>query len=710
MKRVVLAAVVSTAVACLGCTEAPLVYDYTTDPGPTLNQPGPLDTPPPPVPPVVEGGEQPFTGVVKDYVTAAPVDGASISSYGLAQALDGTAVAGGNFSVDVPVQSVFWAEVSGPGLATTYDQVTTANGPTQKDLYALSTTALTAFATEFGKTQDPGCGVVVVYLTPGNGGAAGIGEIALGSVNAEGPYFLDANKAADADLDETSASGRAVFFNVCPTGGGALTEGAASIVTLTDDDYSASPFPLRVFPGGVTLAKITVAPIGDGPGPDPVEPVPTLSFETDILPIFNVNGCAACHAPGGTAEATGLYFDDEPENIWNQLRTGTARVNLANPPLSYVLVRPLVEEPADHPNGSFDSTENADYKKILQWIEEGAPWTPTNLTVPPVDVAVNFATDVYPIFQERGCTACHDATDPAGGVNFTGGATAVLQVIANEGLLDINYPDRSKLLRNPYCGPTYCQNDQYPETHETRVFTATTDPDYQTMLQWIAQGAQEVPPPVVAPPLKTNVDFGSEVLVRLHARGCMGCHDATDPAGGLDMTGTPAQVLPRLLLAGENRVVPQDIQNSQLISRPLATRADVNHTGGKTVPNESDDFYLYVAGWITDGALAAPNNPALAPIDFDTQVYPLFAANGCTGCHGAAGGSGGLELGGGAAAAKVEAQGVVIANDGLPSTSKLLTNPLALYPNEPHGGNKLIQATNLDFYKYVQRWINEGAQ
>jgi hypothetical protein len=399
--------------------------------------------------------------------------------------------------------------------------------------------------------------------------------------------------------------------------------------------------------------------------------------------------------------------------VWNYLREGTLRVNLANPAQSLVLVRPLVEEPADHPNGSFDSTANTDYLRILQWIEEGAPYSPTNPTVQPVDVAIDFATDVYPIFQltGRGCTACHNATDNAGGVNYTGGATAVLQVIANEGLLNINYPDRSKLLRNPYCGPTYCAApDPYPEDHPVRVFVSTTDPDYLTILQWIAQGGQGVPPPVVAPPIKTNVDFGSEVLIRLHARGCMGCHDATTTAGGLDMTGTPAQVLPRLLAVGENRVIPQDVAGSYLISKPLGTRADVNHSGGKLIPNESDDFYLYVAGWITDGALAAPNNPALLPVDFDTQIYPLFAANGCTGCHGAAGGSGGLELGGGAAAAKVECQDRVVPNDGLPSTSALLINPLAVYPDEPHGGTKLIQAGDFAYYKYVQRWINEGAQ
>jgi hypothetical protein len=67
------------------------------------------------------------------------------------------------------------------------------------------------------------------------------------------------------------------------------------------------------------------------------------------------------------------------------------------------------------------------------------------------------------------------------------------------------------------------------------------------------------------------------------------------------MTGTPAQVLPRLLAAGENRVVAGDPANSYLVTKPLGTRADVTHGGGKAlVPNESDDFYLYVAGWITE--------------------------------------------------------------------------------------------------------------
>lgn len=705
MKRLLLAA---SPFVLASCAEAPLQHDYKADPGPQVLTPPAFGEPGPIVPPVVEGGVQPFTGVVKDYVTNGPI-AASISSYGIQPPLQAQSVATGDFDVQVPVQSVFWAKVYGPDLASTYEQVTTNNAPTQKDLYAVTTATLNGFATAFGKTQNPSCGVVITYVTKNGAGAEGVAGIDLGGVDAEGPYFLDANKAAAPALDATSTSGRAVFFNVCATGGGPIADGANALVLLDDPNAAAPPTAVRIFPGGVSLAKILADGTPQGP---PGPPTPTLDFSTDIMPIFAQNGCAACHAEGGTAAGTNLLFNKEASIVWNALREGTSRVNLANPTASYLLSYPLLEEPPNHPNASFDSPQHPGYVRILQWIEEGAPYSPTNPTAPPVDVAVDFATDVYPVFQlnGRGCASCHNATDYSGNLDLTGGPEVVAQRIADKALVDINYADRSKLLRNPYCGPAYCEQDQYPETHPVRVFVSTDDPDYQAIYQWVLQGAlyQPAPPVQPNPVLKTNVDFGSEVMIRLQARGCTGCHDANEVAGGLDLTGTPAQVLPRLLIEG--RVQAGQPQTSYLLTKPLGTRPDVAHSGGKLIPNENDDFYLYVAGWVQEGALQNPPTP-LTPVNFATQVFPLFAQQGCTGCHGAAGGDGGLNLDGDPATVRANVlNGRAVAYDVIPSTSAILTKPLAAYPNTNHGGGKLIQNTDYNYYKYLQRWLNEGAQ
>ncbi len=93
--------------------------------------------------------------------------------------------------------------------------------------------------------------------------------------------------------------------------------------------------------------------------------------------------------------------------------------------------------------------------------------------------------------------------------------------------------------------------------------------------------------------------------------------------------------------------------------------------------------------------VVVPNTSAA----FSTDVYPIFASNGCTVCHPSAGG---LSLTGGAAAARTSliAVGAVIANSS--ATSPLYTK----FKGVSHNG-KTLNTTELS---NIKGWIDGGAK
>jgi mono/diheme cytochrome c family protein len=101
---------------------------------------------------------------------------------------------------------------------------------------------------------------------------------------------------------------------------------------------------------------------------------------------------------------------------------------------------------------------------------------------------VLYATDVHPIFTAQGCNAmsCHQGASPAGGMDLSGTAAQTWAQVtaAGTGRVDTGTPANSLILTKPLAagaggvshgGGTY--------------FNDTSDPDYQTILAWIQQGA-----------------------------------------------------------------------------------------------------------------------------------------------------------------------------------------------------------------------------
>jgi hypothetical protein len=657
-----------------------------------------------------------LSGEVKEWMAYVGVNGASIETVGLAAPVTGTSETYNNvtgyYSLDVDVAGVFWAKVGGADNEYTYNYVRMGQGDyPDKTLYVLSTASLNAMATVYGKTVNPSCATVIADMkTPANQGAYGVQYPTLQGVDYEGPYFLNDLGQPEAGRDSSSNSGKIVFFNVCDTGAATLSPDKVASFGVTDENWvTQEPMYINLYAGGVSYGKIVVEE--NGAPPPPPDPV-VIDFPTEIMPIFQQENCAACHAQGGAAAGTGLYFDGPPENVYAALLADAQVVNIQDPGASYLLTKPLYEDPPNHPNASFPSPEHPGYVALYNWINQGAAYGAN----PPPDPVVNvdFANDVYPIFQNsadyptgRNCTGCHNATDLDGGLDLSGGAGVVYQRLADYGLYNVNYPVRSYILTNPYCGPTKCAADaeRANETHPTEVFATEDDPGYQLIYQWVSYGAvyEGEPPPPEPPPLQTNVDFFENVMSRFARRGCIGCHDAQDPDGGLQLEGTPQQVYDSIIANGA--VDTADYRNSTLYTKSNAYFADVNHGGGKQIPNEEDNYALYIGGWIYEGA----NYVDPGAMSLQANLYPLFSNNslGCQGCHG---NDGGLTLYGDAAGLYTElvTDGRVVANQ--PYNSSLVQKAFDSFPDVNHAGGKKAIYDYYKEYNIISTWIFEGAQ
>jgi hypothetical protein len=716
------------AVSCETPEEEPEPFSHTyvdnLDPKPAAN----LDEREYPDTPVVPDPTTIYTGSVKDIFTNAPLADAEVYTKGIAPALTATTDADGSFSLDIPVGSVFWARTyKGGANEYLYSRVDISQPLASyvQDLPSLSQATFDAMETAFGVTQNVDCGAMVIrILNTVSVPQPGVADLTIYGAQANGPYFLAEDYSPDGNLNATSSVGWAVFLNVCDVGEETVTDGTTIQLAAADVYYNTLPVYTNIYGGGISLATMTVQEGAPEPEPEP-EPVPVIDFPEDIVPIFAKYACTGCHSAEGAASGTGLFFNEPSENIYAKLLELEGVVNLQYPDQSTLLTKPLVEDPPDHPNGSFADVYNTDYLAILQWIEAGAPYG-VEPAPPPVE-DVDFLADIYPLFQTydavnypygRGCTACHGGDTPSGGLDLSTGAdNAYLQMI-QEQLYDLNYPERSSILRNPYCGPDKCLADEYPETHSTEVFLTTDDPDYQKILLWVTQGAQYEVVVEPGPDLAVNVDFASQVQYRFATRGCTGCHSKESPSGGLSLVGTPQEVYD----AAYAQATPTDYVNSSIFAKPNAYYPEVTHGGPKQIPNLEDPYARYVGGWIYEGAVFV----APAPMDFATDIYPQFQVLGCVGCHNDAQAVnyGNLSLQGDAAtvfAALNEdytgtpAPGVCEENDcnrvvaGYPAQSYVLTKAFDLYADVNHGGGKTQASAYYTVYQNMANWISEGA-
>jgi len=92
-----------------------------------------------------------------------------------------------------------------------------------------------------------------------------------------------------------------------------------------------------------------------------VDPTDTLSFATEIAPIFVQDNCTACHSSNGTQFS--LTEDKAYSNIIN-----LGLLNNTEPELSSIYLVPSPSNPEQHP-ATYSSTNAA---LVLIWIQQGA--------------------------------------------------------------------------------------------------------------------------------------------------------------------------------------------------------------------------------------------------------------------------------------------------------------------------------------------------
>lgn len=147
------------------------------------------------------------------------------------------------------------------------------------------------------------------------------------------------------------------------------------LTTAMDGDYVIA---LMVSNAKGSSAPVAVTITVDNAMDDPT----TLTFVDDIAPILGSTtgvDCAGCHNASGGYPGIPVYWDDSNPNLYRDVR---ARVNLAEPELSLLLVKPTGPR---HGGGEYINllllADQEKYNTIVQWIRAGAPCGVSDVTI-----------------------------------------------------------------------------------------------------------------------------------------------------------------------------------------------------------------------------------------------------------------------------------------------------------------------------------------
>lgn len=113
-------------------------------------------------------------------------------------------------------------------------------------------------------------------------------------------------------------------------------------------------------------------------------------------------------------------------------------------------------------------------------VTDGAP--------PALPTNVSFTQQVFPIFTNRGCVACHTGNGPGkdlGGLMLDGGANLAYKELTVENPLraKTTMPETSLVLTMPSA-------ESPSDGHPNVTFTGPSDPDYIKILVWLREGAK----------------------------------------------------------------------------------------------------------------------------------------------------------------------------------------------------------------------------
>ena len=324
-----------------------------------------------------------LSGKVMDYFGAQPIEGAQIATDGLDPNVMTQSAADGAYQLDVSVGSALFLVASKTDYRLTRNQaMTIGDMPVTHDAYLMTDQDVRNQYTAVGALPVAGTAIVIAELRRNDGtpleGIPLANVLLLDAANQpvagiKGPYFFNAAGSVDTTiLTSVAHQGRvrAAFLDVPP--------GTATLsVTYTggnNQDVTNTTPVTTVAEGGTLALSGGMGGGGGGGGNNVTDP----SFAMHIYPKLQRAGagglgCANCHTLTGPAAV--LKFDDPAGTVLASLTARLGVINAAVPADSLLLKRPLYELPPalqDHPNATFLSTDDADYKLFLLWITNGA--------------------------------------------------------------------------------------------------------------------------------------------------------------------------------------------------------------------------------------------------------------------------------------------------------------------------------------------------
>ena len=314
-----------------------------------------------------------ISGSAVDFETGAPIQtSVTVTTDGLSPA-PAVTLTESRFEVNgIPPHSVFNLLVgSPPNYRSTYGASISIETSSLNDIQVevASEQYLSDLADELGVAPATGMSVLFVKLVDEQ-------QIPLAGVSANdmslseptgaiGPFFLDENKLGDVNAQESSSSGYVVYFNVSAGKTNLRQEGNALTIEMPISPIANT---------AVTIGRATVRQGADD--------IPTnISFRDDIVPIFDDRGCTLCHTGGGVGkDLGGLFLDGGSVNrIYKEVteeisdKFQTPRIDIQTPLMSLMTKLPSADaEPGTHPNVTFASPQDIDFRKIQAWISAGA--------------------------------------------------------------------------------------------------------------------------------------------------------------------------------------------------------------------------------------------------------------------------------------------------------------------------------------------------
>lgn len=316
------------------------------------------------------------SGKSKDYFTGATMQSVMLTTEGMEPEATGASDAMGDFTLDaVPAGSVFYVHATRDLYRLTRNlPVRVEEASVVADQHLVSLADSRRQYVSLGLTPTTGTAVVFANLIRNNGmplEGVPLADIVLvdglGAAVGRGPFFF----GAQGDLVSNAILATSTAFN-----------GRARVGFL-DVPVGAATLKVTYTTGGgmPRTEEVAIVATADGAslattGNLPMDPMPgARTFTADVYPRLQTAangglGCANCHTALGPAAL--LQYDLPVQMAYDAIRARPNVVNLLAPAESLLLVKPLYEDPPNHPNATFLDVNDPDYLVFLQWITQGA--------------------------------------------------------------------------------------------------------------------------------------------------------------------------------------------------------------------------------------------------------------------------------------------------------------------------------------------------